>query len=407
MGESLFADIFRAKVANMKDIGMKSEAEEDVGYPTLFGNFDYMNAYWKKEYDPADGTFKEYPSVGFTDGAYVTVIGRAGCGKSSFIMKSSGNIVRPYENSVIMEDSLEGGMTHERRRLLTQFNGEEYKKKCIIRNTGITAENFYERIKLIYDMKTENRKDYLYDTGHKDLYGNPIMKLQPTVYIMDSIAMIMPEKYVSEDELSGNMAATSGAKVVTQIFRTIVPMLKSANIILFVVNHILQDVQIGLVPKKGQLMYLKQGERIPKGNTVLYLSNNIIRLDDMQKLKPDEGFHIGGSLVEFTLCKSRSAAANRRCTLVFDYENGFDPWLSLCQFLKDSGLIWGQGANCYLTEDKDPDTRFSMKGFKELINTNEIFRHKFLEVVGNELKKLPTKGDAQADVGLNELASLY
>jgi predicted ATP-dependent serine protease len=137
----------------------------------------------------------------------------------------------------------------------------------------LKLENFYERIKMIHDMKTNNetRSDYEYDTGLYDTLGNRVYKLEPTVYILDSIAILMPEKFADEDELSGNSAAMSAARVVTGIMKRIVPMLKSANIILFVVNHILENPQLTIVPTKGQLAYLKQNERLPVGKTFIHL----------------------------------------------------------------------------------------------------------------------------------------
>jgi hypothetical protein len=77
---------------------------------------------------------------------------------------------------------------------LSGFSEQEYKDRYIIRNTGINAENLYKRIKMIHDLKVQNPQQFLYDTGHRDLSGNPIMKMEPTIYIIDSIALLMPEK---------------------------------------------------------------------------------------------------------------------------------------------------------------------------------------------------------------------
>ena len=41
--------------------------------------------------------------------------------------------------------------------------------------TGINAENFYKRIKMIHDIKLENREKYEYDTGLFDSNGNSII----------------------------------------------------------------------------------------------------------------------------------------------------------------------------------------------------------------------------------------
>ena len=106
-----------------------------------------------------------------------------------------------------------------------------------------------------------NYDDYSYDTGLLDESGDPIIKLQPTVYLLDSFAMLMPEKFATEDEMSGQMSTTATAKANAKIFRTIIPLLKAANIILFVINHINQKIDINPMAKtKAQINYLKQDE---------------------------------------------------------------------------------------------------------------------------------------------------
>lgn len=387
---SLLAESFRALAAKDKDLRMKTEASGDIGYPTGFLNFDFTNGCIVHPKNKEKNIDQKYYSVGYTDGSFVMVIGRSGCGKSTYLAQVAANIVRPFKTSCIFEDSIEGGMQWNRREALSGFHDDELKSRYIVRNSGVTAENFYKRIKMIHDMKLENPEEYMYDTGLLDSFGNPIKKFEPTVYILDSIAMIMPEKYTEEDELSGQMSTTASAKAVAQIFRTIIPMLKSANIILFVINHIMQDVQINpMQHSKAQVSYLKQGERLPKGNTVIYLANNIIRLDDCSKLKEGEGFNIPGSIVEVTLVKSRSNRANLSTKLVFNQDTGFDPVLSLFLFLKEAGRINGAGVGLYI--DDRSDIKFSQRNFKEKLAENHELEEIFMKACSEELTKIPTE----------------
>lgn len=259
---SLLAQKFREQVSKSKDYRMKVETEPSVSYPTGFLSFDFMNG--NIVHTKHNGEDAQYYSIGITDGSIVMAIGRSGCGKTTFTVQAASNIIKPYPTSCVFHDDIEGGITEPRKELLTGFVGEELRAKYIARNTGVTAENFYERIKMIHDMKINDRASYEYDTGLTDYFGNPIYKLEPTVYILDSLAMLTPEKYVAEDELSGQMSATATAKLNSQIFKSITPLLKAANIILFVINHINEDVSITGMPKKTSLSYLKQGETLPK-----------------------------------------------------------------------------------------------------------------------------------------------
>jgi len=391
---SLLASNFREKVSKLKDYKMKVETEFPVGYSTGFLSFDFMNGsvvHAQKEGEPI-----KYYSVGITDGSMVMVIGRAGCGKTTYCIQAAANIIRPYETSCIFHDDIEGGITENRKELLTGFFGDELTKRYIARNTGITAENFYERVKMVNDMKQEDRESYSYDTGLYDYVGNKIFKLEPTVYIMDSLALLTPEKYAEEDELSGQMSTTATAKANAMIFRRMIPLLKSSNIILFVINHINQKVELNMFSKtKAQVNYLKAGETLPGGNTPIYLSNLMLRFDDNTKFKEGEGFGIPGNMVDISLVKSRSARAGKSCTLVFNPETGYDIELSLLVLLKDNGKINGAGIGLYVGDRND--LKFSQKKFKEKLLNNEEFRNVVMEEVMNVLVSMVEEHDIQEE----------
>ena len=382
---------FRQSVSKHKDYRKKDESQSRVAYPTGFLNFDFMNG-TVVDVNSEDRNLRYY-SVGIQDGSLATLIGRSGCGKTTFAVQVAANIVRNFPNACIFHDDIEGGITEYRKQVLSGFNGYELDTKYISRNTGITAENFYERLCMIHNLKLENRADYEYDTGCFDSRGNRIYKLEPTVYILDSLAMLMPEKFTEEEELSGSMSSTASAKVNSMTFKRIIPMLKSANIILPIINHINQKIDINPMQRtKSQVSYLKQGESLPGGNTAIYVANLLIRFDDNSKLKADETFGIAGSLVDLTLVKSRNNGAGRVCTLVFDQHRGFDPELSLFVMLKNAKRIGGAGAHLYIGDRSD--IKFSQKTFKEKLRENpelyQIFLQEAMVLLKEDLDKIST-----------------
>ena len=383
----LLTDLFREKVGSLKDSRMKNETEQDVAYPTGFLSFDFLNGtVIHVKSDEMDFT---YNSVGIIDGSMVTVIGRSGCGKTTFILQSAGDIIRPFENSCIYHDDIEGGIVQQRKELLTKLSGEEFEKRYIARNSGVTAENFFERLKILHDLKLENREDFEYDTGLYDSQGKRIYKLVPTVYILDSLAMLMPEKFTEEEELSGQMSTTAAAKTNAAVFRRIIPMLKAANIILFVVNHITEAISINPYErKKAQVSYLKPDESLGGGRVATYVTNLLVRLDDNTKLKETEGLGVRGSIVEVTLLKSRTSAAGRSINLVFDFANGFDKELSLLLMLKEQGLVVARGA--YMRLVNNEDIKFTQKQFKEKLQTDAEFQKAIMEQVQIGLMNLIT-----------------
>lgn len=384
MGTSLIGDLFRKKMKTIKDPRMNKESEPDYAYPTGFLTFDYMNGtvvHVKKD----DLQFT-YNSIGIVDGSMVTVIGRSSSGKTTWCVQTAGNIIRNFKSSCVWMDSVEGGIVDTRAQMLLKLYGEDFKERWIPRNTGVTAENFYERIKYIHDIKLEQIDEITYDTGTYTASGERIYKLEPSVYILDSLAMLTPDKYTEEDELSGQMSVTAAAKVNTTVFKRIIPLLKAANIILFVVNHITEDVNITPFARtQGQLSYLKPGERLGGGRAAIYVTNLLVRLDDHSKMKSDEGLAIDGSLVDFTLLKSRTSAVGQKTTLVFNYKTGFDPELSLYYFLKTRKLINGAGIGLYIGDRND--LKFSQKQFKAKLRDNAEFRDVFIHYVLEELQK--------------------
>ena len=390
---------FRNAVAKHKDYRMKDESTASVAYSTGFLNFDFMNGtvvHVKSE----ERNFKYY-SVGIQDGCLVMLIGRSGCGKTTWAVQTASNMVRDFPNACIYHDDIEGGLTEYRKELLTGFHGEELERKYIGRNTGITAENFYERLRIIHDLKLENRADYEYDTGLFDSNGDRIYKLEPTVYILDSLALLMPAQYTEEEALSGSMSATAAAKVNSMSFKRIIPMLKSANIILLVINHINKKIEINpMMHTKTQVSYLKQDETLPGGNTVIYLTNLLLKFDDNSKFKKDEAFGISGNLVDITLVKSRNNRAGKSCTLVFDQNKGFDPELSLFVMLKNAKRVNGAGAYLYIGDKSD--IKFSQKNFKEKLRESPELREVFISEVMEMLKEeLNEHNEMEANSGFD------
>lgn len=384
MSKSLLSDMFREKVSKM-GYDMRNEAVPAIGYPTGFLNFDYLNGYIATEKNPETEEYEEYYNLGIEDGSYVSFIANTGVGKSTLVCQIAANIARRFETTTIFEDMIEAtGMNDSRRLELSKFTEDEYKKRYIIRNTGVTTESIYARIKMIHDLKIEHPEDFLYDTGRRDLQGKPIMKLEPTIYIIDSIAMLMPEKYIEEDELAGKSMGAASALIASNVFKMIIPLLKSANIILFGINHILEDVQMTAMPKKNPVPYLKQGERIPKGRTATFLANNIIRLDNANKLKVDEGYHIEGSVIEASLVKSRASGKKKPTRLVLDFANGFDPWLSALETMKYNKLLYGGGAS--LAVDPEKQFKFSLGTFRDKVLNDQEFRNAFIKYSLDYLK---------------------
>ena len=367
---TLLSAAFREQVKKTKDISMINEQQHSVAYSTGFLNIDFLNGTILNIND------KKYFQVGIVDGSINAVIARSGAGKSTICTQWAANIIRPFRTSCVFMDNAESGFLLNRAMQLSGFSQEEFKNRFILRDAGINTESIYERIRLIHDIKVDNADEYTYDTGIKDEYGKPIIKFEPTVYILDSLKAIMPKK-LSEDEGS-NMNGAITAKTNSDVFLRLVPLCREANIIMLIINHITQNGIGSFMPVKADLAYLKQNESLPGGKTTsTYLQNNIFRLDEKSKLKETETFGIDGAIVNVDIVKSRTNKAGKSATLVFDQNNGYDPDLSLFMYLKENNILEGSGAYLKLPGS---EIKFSQKQFKETLYNNPEFYNQFVSV---------------------------
>lgn len=403
---------FRTKVSKMKTSGINNNADFDVMYSSGFLALDYLNG-TVVHVQSKDRNFT-YNSTGIVDGSTNTIIGRSGSGKSTLITEIAGNIIRPFiksghEGVGLFIDDIEGSLPFVRKEFLLGLSPEEIENFVVVRNNGITTENVYQRISSIHDIKIQDKKKYEYDTGLYDTYGNRIYKLIPTVYIIDSLPMLLPEDLSDDDELGGSMDASSIAKKNTMLLKKISQLCKEANIILFTVNHILDEIQMGFVPKPAQISGLKQGERLPGGKAAIYLANNMFRADDSLTLKDSEGFGINGAVVNITLIKSRTNATKRSIPLIFNKTEGkFDNLLSLFYLLKQEGVFKGAGAYLYL--DGAPDVKFGQKNFKSIIENSPELQKAFAEECYKLLSKYlsDTRNvSTSSNEAYNNIASMF
>lgn len=382
---SILAKMFRDTISSYKDIGMKNEKVADVGYSTGFPNFDMRNACLVHVHNEEKGLNYNYYQIGITDGSITTVIGRSGCGKSTFCLQVAANIIRPFKTSCIYSDEIESGMQDSRKEVLTKFSGDELKNRLISRNTGITSENFFERIKLIHDIRIAHYDEFEYNTGYKDYKGDDIYKLEPCCYIMDSWALLRPKGLTEEETISGQMSVTSSAKMNTEILRRIVPMLKNANINLFIINHILKEVNINPYAKvTKQVQYLDEGERCPGGDTPMYLANTLIKLYDSPM--KSEMFDVDGSIVVCNFKKSRTNKAGKETYLVYNQAIGYDPELSLYVTLHKAKLVTNAGSWMYFVGH--PEQKFQQKKLKDKLRNEPEFRKLFMEIAMQYLSQM-------------------
>ena len=371
---------FKEDMSKSKVKGANNEASFDVAYSTGFFSLDMLNGQRIFVDNDELNLHFSYISGGLLDGSTNAFIARSGVGKSTITLQIASSIIIPfiregYDCNLFIDD-IEKSLNQARREFLLGLTQEEIKNHVKIRTEGITTENVYERISSIAREKIENKKEYLYDTGKYDPYGVRIFKLVPTVYVIDSLAMLMPEDVLDKDDLGTNATGMSTAKVNTMLFKKITQLCTEANIILININHILPKPQLGFIPEQSDVDGLKTDERMAGARTTVYISNNIFRLDDSTTLKEDKDYGINGKVVKCTLIKSRTNATRRSVPLIFDKSAGkYDNELSLLHLLKEEGKLSGIGNRVHL--ESCPDVTFSLKNFREVLSESDELQTSF------------------------------
>ncbi|MGL5750884.1 MAG: hypothetical protein ACRCXT_10185 [Paraclostridium sp.] len=359
----------------VKELKIDKDLRTAVLYPTHFDEFDYRNGTLIEVTDMKTNTITEtYPAVGIPGGTLTAVIGPSGSGKSSLAIQMACAIARPFKDTVIIHDDAENATSLTRLRMLSGMPLQWFKDVYVKRGEGVTTETFYSRVKSHHDLKMANYDALKYDTGRLDEFGEPLFDVVPSVYILDSLANMLPEKNLDEEGIGTNMTAAQTAKANSNIFRKIIPMLSRANIIMFVINHVGVAIQaMPMQPVKKQVNYLKQGESVPGGNTFIYLANGIIKVEAKAAFKEDDKYKIEGFPTKITIIKSRSNRAGQEMEFIYTQTHGFSQPMSKFVMAKEHGVATGSA----FVEIPGYDKKFRNAEFITKYVEDEAFRNAF------------------------------
>ena len=315
-------------------------------------------------------------------------IAKPGCGKSTLAIQSAVNIIKRYNEGLLYLFDFEQNNSIERIRMVTGVDQEYCKKHITILREGITTETVLNTISKIKELKVAHEKELLVDNenGIIDLETGEVKKiLPPTVVIVDSLAMMMPSDNLAEEEIQGSMAQTSVARVNAQFFRKAVQICERGNIMMFFINHITQQIAIGITPPSSVINYLKQDEAIAGGKAALYVTDTLIKLTAGSKLEEDKSYGIKGFEVKVELCKSRHSASGRATNMIYDQVNGFRNDLSMLDYIKSCGALKGNGMAYYI--DGHPEYKFKASTFKEKFDSIPEFKELIISTARELLKQ--------------------
>lgn len=367
--------------------GLFTPNASTLSYNTGFMPYDYRNGYLVESRDPIDPTkFHTYASTGLTAGTVTTIIGKPGTAKTTFAAQVAANITSRFDNGLVLHLDLEQALTYTRLRNITKMSFDQMEGKYILKQGQSNIESIYETIHTLAIEKFRNPKEYKYDTGLNDEFGNRIFAFVPTFVILDSVPSLTSSELTKNKDGEIDSATVAGrmAQKIKNFLVKAVPMFKETNINLIMINHINTKMEINPMMKtQAQLMYMKNTESMPGGNAPIYYSTQLIKFVSRDKYNSEEhGFDGFKTTVE--LLKSRGNKAGQSCELIYNQSTGFDPLLTMTNFATEHGLVGGRNPYRYFVGYED--VKFDSRKIVDVVKENPDVLNSLMRCTHKELQ---------------------
>lgn len=311
----------------------------------------------------------------------------------------AANIIMRYGGNVIHFDC-ENRFDMSRCEIITKLPSRYFRstdglpEQYMIRGGRVGLDVIQEMIAKIYFEKMRQKDKLLFNADYYDEFKQPIRVFQPTVIIIDSLATVLSETFNPEstkdasdaEKMRSNTDGARDAKTLRGFLKDILPLCKEANIIIYGINHINQNMGMNsFLPVAKQQNFLKQDESIPGGRSLIYSAQNIIKLvaRTSDSFSEDtDGFNGYVVMIEPVKSSSNQSGNNSKgisFELVFSQKTGFDSLRSLILYGRDEGLILG---NKPKMKFKDDDSfTFNWKNLYTEVQNHPIYENVFKYVV--------------------------
>lgn len=188
-------------------------------------------------------------------------------------------------------------------------------------------------------------------------------------------------------------------------YKRLRPLITQANITVMAINHIKEKPELAFQKTQAQIQYMKTNENIPGGTGPIYYSQNLFRFIYRGKLTIEKDGH-DGFVVEVEFIKSKTNRGGSKVTLIYDYETGFNPWLTMLYYANNLALI--KGRNPYSYFDSEPTIKFNSKQFMDAIKNEELRNALLRECAPSLLEMLSRNNlDVEKDFSPMELINRF
>ena len=307
------------------------------------------------------------------EGESVAIVGKSGSGKTTLADQIGANIIRPFKDGLLIHVDSEKTMLKQRLCDITGLSPND--NRLILRKSKTSIEDTFELIDQICQAKAARPDIYKYEVP--SLIPGKVSKVYvPTVIVIDSIYTFSSRER-KETELEGNMASNREAKEIAQFYSKCLNNMSEYNVTIIAINHIKTKLEANpFSHTASQLVMIKQGETIPRGDAPIYLSQNVFRCTIT---KPSENTYtvekdgFSGYKVQVQIAKTKTAFIGTTVNLVLNSKFGFDPIYTLFEFAKDGGLIGGR--NPYLYFVGYENDKFNRLEFRKKYIEDKTFRN--------------------------------
>ena len=351
-------------------------------FHTGFKLFDFMNG--QAVYNSKKKA-EEY-LTGIDAGKSIMIVGPTGSGKTTLGLQLAASIMQKYDESTLFIFDFEQSHTKARIQAVTGFSDEYLDSHVEIKKVGIYTDTVLKLVNQIASFKKQHVKELLTPNkeGVLNESGEPVKIMPPTFVFIDSIASMRPREANEGDELSSLTFGGRNAIANKDLFNRLLQPCMEANIIVIAINHITQNMSMGVTPPKASTRYLKNTEAVGGGSGIQYLCNLWLKVEPGNKLEEKDKYGIKGFVGQITVVKSRNSEGGRSIDMIFNQREGFDEDLSEFEFLNANKAIKGAGVGMYL--ENLPTTKFRMSTIKEKLATDQEFSKEFHRLT-NELLK--------------------
>ena len=380
-----------------------------ISYKTGIPPLDYYLGYKVNVYNKDDELIDSYPEIGIPAGSMVTFIGKPSTSKTSTAVTIAANIVRNFDNGLVIHFDLEQSMNMTRIATLARMKMSEIANKYILRQERTTLEDMKSTIISLYMEKTRNPETYKYKTGKLNEFGEEIEIFEPTVIIIDSIATITmglnendKKELAKLEEIGTQTDRMRLTGEIGRFFNEILPYLRTANIILLSINQIKTNPNMGIVKSPAEILYLAQDEALPGGKAPQFNASILIKFVAIGSEKctlEDNGFDGFGTRAMIIKCRSNQAGQS--VDLVYDKKRGVDAMRTTLAYAKQMGLLGGNKNSTYFVDSKD--VKWSMVHLHEEIRERpELIKHIFANTIPLLEKRLSTITDEEKEIFSDE-----